>query len=132
VKDLKWPAVVVIVVLIAVLGWLSDRGKDATTVLAGVIAILSALGFGYINNKQSEIAASSARLEENTNGRMTQLTNLVEQQRLQIASINDQHRRDMLALADKLAIMTPPLDLPVTVSGVPSHTHGEHNHTPDL
>lgn len=120
-KDLKWPAVAVIITLLLVLGFLAYSGKDSGTVLAGVIGVLSALGFGYTFNKTSEIQQSNARLEENTNGRMGQLVNQLEQQRLQLASVNDQHRRDMKEMADKMALMIPaPLENPASVSGAPN------------
>lgn len=121
-KDLKWPAVVlvtsVLIPLIIVLGWLSYQGKDATTLLAGVGLVLTALGFGYQFNKTSELQQSTAKIEENTNGRIGQLTTTVEQQRLDIAATNeahsrairdmaDQHRRDIREMADKLATMMP-------------------------
>lgn len=119
--DLKWPAVAVIGILMVVLGVLAYANKDATTVLAGVIGVLSALGFGYTFSKQSEIAQSTAKIEENTNGRIGQLTTLIEQQRLQLASVNDQHRRDMKEMADKMAMMTPPVpENPASVSGAPN------------
>lgn len=98
----------VIVALLAVLGWLSYADKDAATVLAGVIAVLGALGFGYQFTKTSEIQQSTAKIEENTNGRIGQLTRLVEQQRQDMMSASDQHRRDMRDMAEKLATMTPP------------------------
>lgn len=110
-KDLKWPAVVlaasVLVPLIGVLGWLAYQGKDATTLLAGVVMILSALGFGYQFNKTAEIAQSTAKIEENTNGRIGSLTAQVEQQRRDMLSVTDQHRRDMKEMAEVLATMTP-------------------------
>lgn len=138
-KDLKWPAVVlvasVLIPLIIVLGWLSYQGKDATTLLAGVGLVLTALGFGYQFNKTSEIQQSTAKIEENTNGRIGQLTATVEQQRLDIAAANeahsravrdmaDQHRRDMREMADKLATMMPAEVVPPTGK--------EQGHSPDL
>lgn len=127
-KDLKWPGVVlvasVLIPLICVLGWLSYQGKDATTLLAGVGLVLTALGFGYQFNKTSEIQQSTAKIEENTNGRIGQLNATLEQQRLDLAAANeahsravrdmaDQHRRDMREMADKLATMVPAEILPV-------------------
>lgn len=127
-KDLKWPAVVVIVCLMVILGWLSYQGKDATTVLAGIIAVLGALGFGYQFSKTSEIQQATAKIEENTNGRMGELAKAAESERTENRALveklirdqqanNDQHRRDMKEMADKLAMMTPPAELPVSVSG---------------
>lgn len=133
-KDLKWPAVVlvasVLIPLIVVLGWLSYMGKDATTLLAGVGLVLGALGFGYQFNKTSEIQQSTAKIEENTNGRIGQLTQLLEQQRIQIASANDQHRRDMKEMAETLATMTPPVEAPVP--GAAMYATKEHRHPSDL
>lgn len=123
---LKWPAVVVIVALLAVLGWLSYFGKDATTVLAGVIAVLGALGFGYqfsktseIQEKQTEIKKTTDTIQEQTNGRISQMMNMMERQ-------NQEHRREMAAMADKMATMTPPIDPP----GV--YADKEHKHPSDL
>jgi len=116
-KDLKWPAVAVIVALLMVLGWLSYNGKDAATVLAGVIAVLSALGFGYQFSKTSDIQQSTARIEENTNGRIGQLTRELEAQRLQLAQVNEAHRRDMSQMADRLATMVPADGATYTIRG---------------
>lgn len=130
-SDLKWPAVAVIVALLVVLGFLSYKGKDATTVLAGVIAVLGALGFGYTFNKTSEIQQSTAKIEENTNGRISQMTMLIEKQQKDLADVNDRHRRDMREMADKLALMTPPtLDPPVPETGV--YADREHSHPSNL
>jgi hypothetical protein len=117
-KDLKWPAVAVIVALLAVLGFLSYVDKDPSTVLAGVIAVLSALGFGYQFSKTSDIAQSTARIEENTNGRMGQLARELEQQRVALANANAAHRQDMKEMADRLAVMVPAPPEPA-VSGTP-------------
>lgn len=117
-KDLKWPAVVVILGLVMVLGFLAYHDKDVTPVLAGIIAVLGALGFGYTFNKQSEIQQSTAKIEENTNGRIGQMTNLIEKQQRDLAEVNDRHRRDMKEMADRMAMMTPPApENPSSVSG---------------
>lgn len=129
---MKWPAVVVIVALLMVLGWLSYAGKDATTVLAGVIAVLGALGFGYQFTKTSEIQQSTAKIEENTNGRIGQLTRLVEQQRQDMMSASDQHRRDMRDMADKLATMMPAEAIPTSVSGAGAYADRERGHSSDI
>lgn len=131
---MKWPAVVVIVALLMVLGWLSYAGKDATTVLAGVIAVLGALGFGYQFTKTSEIQQSTAKIEENTNGRIGQLTRLVEQQRQDMMSASDQHRRDMREMAEKLAAMMPAeaVSASASVSGAGVYADREHSHSSDL
>jgi hypothetical protein len=116
VRDLKWPAVTVIIALLAVLGALAYFGKDAATVLAGVITVLGALGFGYTFNRQAEIQQSTARIEENTNGRIGQLVAMVEKQQRDQQAQTDQHRRDMREMADKLAMMTPPDSTPLKES----------------
>lgn len=131
-KELKWPAVAVILGLMVVLGFLADRGKDATIVLAGIIAVLGALGFGALHNKQSEIQASAAKIEasnseikENTNGRIGQLTDLLEKTLRSQQDSNDQHRRDMKDMIDKMAVMSPiPTDPPVSGGG--SHASDLH------
>lgn len=130
-KDLKWPAVAVIVALLVVLGLLSYADKDATTVLAGVIAVLGALGFGYTFNKTSEIQQSTAKIEENTNGRISQMTALIDKQQRDLADVNDRHRRDMREMADKLAAMTPPENMAPS-SGAGAYADREHKHSPDL
>ena len=121
-KDLKWPAVVVGVsimfTLLVVLGVLAWAGKDATTVLAGVIAVLGALGFGYQYHRTTEIQQSTARIEENTNGRMSQMARELEAQRMALASANERHRQDMKEMADRMATMIPaPLEPPVSGAG---------------
>lgn len=124
-KELKWPAVVVIIVLILVLGYLSYYGKDATTVLAGIIAVLGALGFGYQFSKQSEIQASNAKIEEQTNGRMSQMAELMEKVLHVQQATSERHRQDMKEMVDKMAVMSPiPTDLPVSGGGAP--------HSPNL
>lgn len=109
-EDLKWPAVVVIVALLAILGWLSYAGKDATTVLAGVIAVLGALGFGYQFTKTSEIQQSTAKIEENTNGRIGHLMDMVSSLQSDLANTNASHNRNLREMADKMAVMTPPAE----------------------
>lgn len=125
-KELKWPAVAVIGILLVVLGFLSYAGKDATTVLAGVTLVLSALGFGYFNNRQSEIQQTQTRtqgtvdaIKEQTNGRITELMAMVEKQHRDHQEQADRHRRDMREVADKMALMGPlPLEPPVSGGGV--------------
>lgn len=124
-EDLKWPAVAVIVALLAVLGWLAYNGKDASTVLAGVIAVLGALGYGMLTNKQSDIQTQQGEIKQNTetikeqtNGRITQLMEIVEKQHRDHQSQADQHRRDMKEMAEKMALMVPaPFDPPVSGGG---------------
>lgn len=120
---LKWPAVVVILGLLVVLGFLSYKGKDATTVLTGVLAVLTALGFGYTLNRQSELQNSQTEIRQNTetikeqtNGNIGSFMTMLEQQ-------NRDHRRDMIAMADKLAAMLPP-------PAPENQTEG--SHTPNL
>lgn len=115
-NDLKWPAVVVIVSILAVLGGLSYMGKDPTPVLGGILAILAAMGFGYTVNRQNETQATVATIKEQTNGGNRQLMQLMEQQRMDHARAADQHRRDMKEMADKLAAMMPV----APVSGIPA------------
>lgn len=131
-EDLKWPAVVVILGLLLVLGFLSYNGKDATTVLAGVIAVLGALGFGYTFNKTSEIQQSTAKIEENTNGRISHMTTLIEKGQRELAEVNDRHRRDMREMADKLASMMPVPENPSSVSGAGAYADKEHSHSSNL
>lgn len=114
-EDLKWPAVVIIVALIVVLGWLSYYGKDASTVLAGIIAVLGALGYGMLTNKQSDIQTQQSEIKSNTetikdqtNGRITQLMEMLDKRDRDHQTQADQHRRDMKEMADKMALMTPP------------------------
>ena len=126
-KDLKWPAVVVIGILLVVLGVLAYAGKDAATVLAGVITVLGALGFGYFNNKQSEIQEKQTQtqgtvdaIKEQTNGRITELMGLIDKMHRDHQNQADQHRRDMKEMADKMALMAPlPLEPPVSGGGMP-------------
>jgi uncharacterized protein HemX len=130
VKDLKWPAVAVIGILLVVLGGLSYADKNATTVLAGVIAVLGALGFGYNYSKQSEMAQKQTEtqgtvdaIKEQTNGRITDLMTMVEKQQRDHQATNDQHRRDMKEMAERLAqMMPPPFDPPVSGAGGIGHS----------
>jgi hypothetical protein len=129
-KDLKWPAVAVISLLVLILGWLSYFGKDATTVLAGVIAVLGALGFGYTLNRQGEIQGEQKEIRQNTetikeqtNGRISQLMSMIDEQ-------NRAHRREMSAMADKLANMVPASPDPTSGAGV--YADKEHIHSSDL
>lgn len=120
---LKWPAVAVILGLLVVLGVLSYFGKDATTVLTGVLAVLTALGFGYtlnrqseLQNSQSEIKQNTETIKENTNGNITAFMNMLETQ-------NRDHRRDMREMAERLAAMMPP---------AAQDNKPEGSHSPDL
>lgn len=106
-KELKWPAVVVIVAMMVVLGGLSYAGKDPTPVLGGVLAVLAAMGFGYMNSKQNETNATLASVKEQTNGGYKGLMAMLEQSHRNQASANEQYRKDMRELAEKLALMTP-------------------------
>ena len=130
-KDLKWPAVAVIVALLLVLAWLSDRGKDATVVLAGVFTVLGALGYGVLSSKQADLQNSQTEIKQNTdtikeqtNGNIGQMMAMLEQQ-------GRDHRRDMKEMADKLAFMVPP-DHPGSVSGAGVYADKEHRHSADL
>lgn len=107
-KDLKWPAVAVIGILVVTLGILSYFDKDATLVLTSVMAVLTALGFGYTLNRQSELQNSQTEIKNNTetikdqtNGNVSAFMAMLERQ-------NQDHRRDMKEMAAKLAAMTPP------------------------
>jgi hypothetical protein len=108
VKDLKWPAVAVIGILVVTLGVLSYFDKDATMVLTSVMAVLTALGFGYtlnrqseLQNSQTEIKSNTETIKEQTNGNVTAFMTMLDRQ-------NQDHRRDMKELARALATMTPP------------------------
>lgn len=124
-KDkLTWQHVALIGTLLLVLGGLAWFGKDGSQVLAGVLAVMAALGFGFLVNKQNEIQASNARMEatgteikENTNGRISKMQELVEKSIESQARQSDQHRRDMKEMADKLAMMMPPPPADPPVSG---------------
>lgn len=130
-KDLKWPVVAVIVALLLTLGFLSYHDKDVTAVLAGIIAVLSALGFGYTYNQQRELQGQQMEIKQNTetikdqtNGRISQLTQMLDQQARD-------HRREMSALADRLAGMVPGPVEPTSGAGVYAETKGP-SHSPDL
>lgn len=94
-KDIKWQHVVVVLGVLGVLGWLTYEGKDGATVIAGILALLGALGF--VVHQQSEIKSQNEAIKQNTNGNVAQLlTELAET------------RRDMRAMADTMAMMQPP------------------------
>jgi cell division protein FtsB len=131
VKDLKWPAVVVIMVLMVTLGFLAYHDKDVTAVLAGIMAVLSALGFGYtysqqreLQGQQNEIKSNTETIKDQTNGNIGQLTQMLDQQARD-------HRREMSALADKLAGMMPASSEPTSGAGVYAETKGT-GHPSDL
>lgn len=105
-KDLGWPHVVVILGVLGVIGFLTYQDKDGAAVIGGALALLAAMGFSI--NKLSEIQQSAATIKEQTNGRMGEFVTLLEQMRRDNVNIVDQHRRDMVAMADKLAAMSPP------------------------
>lgn len=142
-NDLKWPAVVVIVALMGVLGGLSYMGKDPTPVLGGILAVLAAMGFGYMNNKQNETNATLATVKEQTNGGNKALLDLLNQQRQDHTAANEQHRREMANLVDqntrtmremaeKMATMMPvPPEAVSSVSGG-GYAEKEHSHSSNL
>lgn len=122
---LTWQHVALVGVLLLVLGGLAFLGKDGSQVLAGVLAVMAALGFGHLISKQNETQATVAKLEtssaeirENTNGRLTAMQELVEKALAANQNAAEQHRRDMRDMADKLAMMMPPpADPPVSGPG---------------
>lgn len=124
-RELKWPHVALVVATLAALSWLSYQGKDATTVLSGVFMVLGALGFGLLINKQSElkdqqteIKQNTETIKDNTNGRISQMMQMLDQQARD-------HRREMSAMADKLATMVPaPLEPPVSGAGTAEASKG--------
>lgn len=127
-KDLKWPAVAIIVPLLGILGILAWHEKDATMVISGVLLVLGALGFAHMSNKQTEIQETAATIKEQTNGRIGQLTAMIEKQTVDLARVNEDHNRAMANLADQnradmkemaevLARMMPPPEPPISVSG---------------
>lgn len=117
-RKLEWTHVALVGIFMVILGGLSYLGKDGMVVLTGVIAVLGALGFGFMMNKQAEIqekqgeiSQSATIIKEQTNGRISQLMATIERQ-------NEQHRRDMKEMADKMAMMGPlPLEPPVSGVG---------------
>lgn len=132
-KKLEWTHVTLIVAVMAVLGGLSYAGKDPTPVLAGVITILGTMGFGLLINKQNETTATLATVKEQTNGNVGQLMAMVEQQRQDQIASNERHRSDMVAMADKLATMTPPApEVPALFSGGETYPSTESAHSSNL
>jgi len=133
-NDLKWPAVVVIVSTMVVLGGLSWADKDPTPVLGGILAILAAMGFGYTVNKQNETNTTLAQVKEQTNGGNKALLAQLEQERRDRMTAAEQHRSDMREMADKLATMVPAavVDSPGSVSGAGVYADREHSHSPNV
>ncbi len=126
-KKLEWTHVAVIGLLLLVMGGLSYLGKPTEAMLGAVLAVLAAFGFGFLNNKQNEImekqheiTATTGAIKEQTNGRIGELTSLVEQAIRAQQNMADQHRRDLKEMADKMAQMTPAVLEPVSGPG------GEH------
>lgn len=128
-KKLEWTHVAVIAALLAVMGALSYLGKPTEAMLGAVLAVLAAFGFGFLNNKQNEIMekqheinATTGAIKEQTNGRIGELTALVEQALRGQQTMADQHRRDLKEMADKMASMTPAAPVePVSGLGGESH-----------
>lgn len=128
-KDLKWPVVAVIAILVVTLGVLSYFDKDATMVLTSVMAVLTALGFGYTLNRQSELQNSQTEIKQNTetikeqtNGNITAFMTMLDRQ-------YQEHRLDMKEMAQVLATMTPPES---AVPDAGTYADREHRHSPDL
>lgn len=94
-KDLRWPHVTVIVAVLGMLGWLSYEGKDGAGVIAGVLALLGALG--YVAHQQSQIKEHTSAIKQQTNGSLSELMRQSENK-----------DRIIKELADKLAEMQPP------------------------
>lgn len=114
-KDLRWPHVAVVLGAFGVLGTLAYFEKDAAAVITGVLALLGVMGF--VAYQQSEIKQTTATIKDQTNGNIGQLMAMMEQTRQDLVASNDQHRRDMKEMADKMAMMTPPSDSPVPPAG---------------
>lgn len=129
-KDLKWPAVVVVGILVVTLGVLSYFDKDASMVLTSVVTVLTALGFGYTLNKQSELQNSQTKIQESTdtikeqtNGNLTAFMKMLEEQ-------HSAHRRDMREMANTLAGMSPPAAVAAPEDG--TYAQREHSHPSNL
>lgn len=131
-NDLKWPAVVVIVSMMAVLGGLSYMGKDPTPVLGGILAVLAAMGFGYTVNKQNETNATVATIKEQTNGGYKSLMQMLEQERRDRAARDEQHRADMKEMATVLATMTPATVVDSSPTSGAGYASKEHSHSSNL
>lgn len=131
-RKLEWTHVALIGMVLAVLTLLSWLGRDASIVLGAVLSVLTALGFGFMFNKQSETQETVATIKEQTNGRISHLAQMLQEAQSTAAAVSeansralrdqaDQHRRDMREMADKLAAMSPvAVDPPVSGGGIHS------------
>lgn len=106
-KDLKWQHVVIVVAFMGVLGFLNYTGNDGATLLNSLMMLLNVLGFGFMLTKQSELSETAATIKEQNNGRMSEMLNLVQQQRADQAAANERHSKEMAAMAERLAMMAP-------------------------
>jgi outer membrane murein-binding lipoprotein Lpp len=99
-----------------------------------VVTILAALGFGHVVSKQGEIQKTTAKIEEQTNGRISHLSSMLEKTQQDLNAANeqnaramrdmaDQHSRVLRDMADKMALMTPLASLPPTG---PEDDHSSH------
>lgn len=138
-KNLEWPQVALAAVALAVLGFLSWKGIDATPVIGGVLTLLVLNKQQEAQKDQGALKASVDIIQGQTNGRLTELMSLVEKQnaahleamatlRREQAAMMDRHRADLKEAADKMALMAP--ITAVTIENVPTPT-GETN-SPNL
>lgn len=108
-KDLGWPHVFLIAVVLLVLGGLAYAGKDSAAVIGGVIALLAAMGF--VVKGQAEVKEQAAAIREQTNGTTTNLVTLIrDQQRVHQQQMIEQQRKhqdQMMQMAERLAGMQP-------------------------
>lgn len=136
-KDLRWPHVALIAVVLGVLGGLAYAGKDSAALVGGVIALLGAMGM--IVKGQAEVKEQATAIKEQTNGNTSALLttvtdlqrHLIEQQRVHQEQMIEQqkmHQEQLLSLAERLAGMQPlpPAANSAAINGV-SHSE-EKNH----
>jgi hypothetical protein len=96
-RNLSWPTAVVVVAFLAAITALGLTGNDTAALVAVGLAILSGLGI---------VAGQTNAVRENTNGNASRMLDIMERD-----------RRETLALAHRLASMTP---MPSTLEHVPA------------
>lgn len=105
-KDLKISHAIVIAAVVLTLGGLAYADKDAGVVVAGVIAVLGALG--VVAKQQAEVKEQNVAIKEQTNGTNAALIGIINRQHGDLVRLSDK-------VADRLAELPPPPKEPPAV-----------------
>lgn len=97
-EKLKLPHALVILGILALLGFLAWKGVDSAPVAVGLAAMLGALG--WVVKNQGEQAATTSAIATNTNGSTTRMLDMLSR----VIESNSQMAAQNAAM---LALMTP-------------------------